>query len=65
MRITISRDGGRTWDRTSSRVAWIPPGTAEESYDRLVIGPTPPVRVGDEDWFYVIPLPLKIQFPFS
>jgi len=53
MRITLSRDGGITWDRTSSREAWIPHGTEQDSYDRLVIGPLPPVRVGDEDWFYM------------
>lgn len=53
LRITISRDGGRTWDRTSSRQAWVPHGTEEDSYDRLVIAPTVPVRVDDEDWFYV------------
>ena len=51
MRITISRDGGRTWDRTSSREAWIPHGTEEDSHDRLA-STVPPVRVGDEDWFY-------------
>ena len=53
MRITLSRDGGITWDRTSSREAWIPHGPEEDSYDRLVITPLPPVRVGDEDWFYM------------
>ncbi|MBL9215847.1 MAG: hypothetical protein JNG83_10265 [Opitutaceae bacterium] len=53
MRVTLSRDGGRTWDRTASRQAWIPHGTEQDSFDRLVITPTPPVRVGDEDWFYV------------
>jgi hypothetical protein len=53
MRITISRDGGKTWDRAASRVAWIPHGTEHDSYDRLVIGAVPPLRVGDEDWFYV------------
>ena len=53
MRITISRDGGHTWDRTSSREAWIPHGTEQDSYDRLVIVASPPVRVGDEDWFYM------------
>ncbi|MSP12036.1 MAG: hypothetical protein EXR62_03660 [Chloroflexi bacterium] len=53
MRITISRDGGRTWDRTASREAWIPHGTEEDSYDRLVIGSLPPMRMGEEDWFYV------------
>lgn len=53
MRITLSRDRGITWDRTVSREAWIPHGTEQDSYDRLVIGALPPVRVGDEDWFYV------------
>jgi hypothetical protein len=52
MRVTISRDGGITWDRTSSREAWIPHGAEEDSYDRLVVGAQPPVAVGDEDWFY-------------
>ena len=52
MRITISRDGGHTWDRTASREAWIPHGTEQDSPDRLVIWAAPPVRVGDEDWFY-------------
>jgi hypothetical protein len=53
MRITISRDGGQTWERDCSREAWIPHGTEEDSYDRLVISPSLPLRVGDEDWFYV------------
>ncbi|MBI2194651.1 MAG: hypothetical protein HYU36_21950 [Planctomycetes bacterium] len=52
MRITVSRDGGVTWDRASSREAWIPHGSEEDSIDRLVIGCLPPVHVGDEDWFY-------------
>ncbi|MDB6092842.1 MAG: hypothetical protein JWM32_404 [Verrucomicrobia bacterium] len=52
LRITISRDGGKTWDRKASREPWIPHGTEEDSYNRLVIGSAPPVRVGDEDWFY-------------
>ena len=53
MRITLSRDGGRTWDRTSSREAWIPHGTEHDSYDRLVISPAVPLIIGDEDWFYM------------
>lgn len=53
MRITISHDGGKTWDRTSSREAWVPHGTEHNSYNRLVIGAHPPLRVGDEDWFYM------------
>ena len=53
MRITLSHDGGKSWDRTASRVAWIPHGTEEDSYDRLVLSACPPVRVNDEDWFYL------------
>ena len=54
MRVTLSRDGGRTWDRTSSRQAWIPHGTEEDSPDRLVLkAVAPPVRVNDEAWFYI------------
>ena len=53
MRITISRDGGQTWERDCSREAWIPHGTEEDSYDRLVISPSLPLKVGDEDWFYM------------
>ncbi len=52
MRITISRDGGKTWDRTVSRTSWIPHGTEQDSYDRLVIDCLPSIRVGNEDWFY-------------
>ena len=44
---------GPSWDRTSSREAWIPHGSEEDSYDRLVLWPMPPIRVGDEDWFYM------------
>jgi hypothetical protein len=53
MRITLSHDGGKTWDRTSSRVAWIPHGTEEDSFDRMILSTCPPVRVNDEDWFYL------------
>ena len=51
-RIAISRDGGKTWDRTVSRQAWIPHGTEQHSLDRLVRVDCPPLRMGDEDWFY-------------
>lgn len=53
IRVTISRDGGKTWDRTSSRQAWIPHGTSAVCPDRTLAWCLPPVRVGDEDWFYV------------
>ncbi len=52
VRVVVSRDGGKTWDRTCSREAWIPHGTEEDSYDRQVRLDCPPLRVGDEDWFY-------------
>jgi len=52
VRIVTSRDGGKTWDRTVSREAWIPHGTQQHSYDRLVRVDCPPLRMGDEDWFY-------------
>jgi hypothetical protein len=53
LRITISRDGGKTWDRTSSREAWVPHGTEHDAPDRILAWGVPPVYVGDEDWFYV------------
>lgn len=53
IRVMISRDGGRTWGRTSSRQAWIPHGTEPICPDRVLAWCLPPVRVGDEDWFYV------------
>jgi hypothetical protein len=53
LRITISRDGGKTWDRTSSREAWVPHGTEHNSPDRILAWGVPPVFVGDEDYFYV------------
>ena len=52
IRIATSRDWGYTWDRTVSREAWIPHGTEQDSYDRLVITYTAPVHMGEEDWFY-------------
>jgi hypothetical protein len=52
VRLVTSRDGGQTWDRTISREAWIPHGTEQDSYDRLVRIDCPPLRMGEEDWFY-------------
>ena len=53
LRVTISRDGGLTWDRTVSRRAWIEHGRGADDPDRVLAGCLPPLRVGDEDWFYV------------
>ncbi len=52
VRIVTSRDGGKTWDRTVSREPWIPHGVLQNSYDRMVRLDCPPLRMGDEDWFY-------------
>ena len=52
VRVVVSRDGGKTWDRTVSRQPWIPCGTEQDSYDRQVRLDCPPLRMGDEDWFY-------------
>lgn len=53
VRLVISRDGGKTWDRTVGRQPWIPGSADPHAFDRMTFLPTPPVRVGDEDWFYV------------
>ncbi len=52
IRVTVSRDGGYTWDRTVSREAWIQHGKEQDSYDRMVRIFTSPLPMGDEDWFY-------------
>ena len=52
IRLVTSRDGAKTWDRTVSRQAWIPHGSEQDSFDRLVRFSCPPLRVADEDWFY-------------
>ena len=52
VRVSVSRDGGFTWDRTVSREPWIANGAEQDSYDRLVRLHASPLRVGDEDWFY-------------
>ena len=52
VRIVASRDGGQTWDRTVSREPWIPHGKEQDSYDRCVRIDCPPLRMGEEDWFY-------------
>jgi len=52
VRLVASRDGAQTWDRAVSREAWIPHGRDQHSYDRCVRIDCPPLRMGDEDWFY-------------
>ena len=54
VRVSISRDGGFTWDRTVSREPWIPNGSEQDSYDRLVRIHASPLRMGDDDWFYCV-----------
>ena len=38
---------------TCSRKAWVSHGTEDDSYDRLVLETSLPLRMGDEDWFYM------------
>lgn len=51
MRLIISRDAGKTWQRIGDKEAWIPNHPADDGYDRLVFTGSP-VRVGDELWLY-------------
>ena len=52
LRLATSHDGGMTWDRSVSRRPWIRHGSEQDSEDRLVRIVCPPLRMGDEDWFY-------------
>lgn len=52
LRLATSHDGGRSWDRSVSRRPWIRHGTEQDSEDRMVRIVCPPLRKGDEDWFY-------------
>lgn len=51
IRLVISRDAGRTWQRVCDRSIWLPHHPDDDGYDRLPC-PTCPVRVGDELRFY-------------
>jgi hypothetical protein len=51
LRLVISRDAGRSWQRVGDRHVWLACHPEPRGYDRLVFS-TYPVRVGDEAWFY-------------
>lgn len=52
VRLVLSRDAGRTWQRIAGKQTWLPYGPKPHSYDRLIYNTKEPVRVGDELWFY-------------
>ena len=51
LRLVISRDAGRTWQRVGGIETWLPHNPEERGYDRLVFAQYP-IRVGDELWLY-------------
>lgn len=51
LRLVLSRDAGRTWQRVAGKQVWLPHSDAAHGYDRLVFGQYP-IRVGDELWLY-------------
>ena len=51
IRLVISRDAGRTWQRVCDRSIWLPHHPDDDGYDRLPCL-TCPVRVDDELRFY-------------
>jgi hypothetical protein len=51
LRLVLSRDAGRSWQRVGGKQVWLPHHPEEHGYDRLVYGQYP-VRVGDELWLY-------------
>ena len=51
LRLVISRDAGRSWQRVGDHQAWLPHHDEDDGFDRLING-TCPVRVGDEMRYY-------------
>jgi hypothetical protein len=51
LRLVMSRDAGRTWQRVGGKQVWLQHGEEEHSYDRLVFAQKP-LRVCDELWQY-------------
>ncbi len=51
LRLVMSRDAGKTWQRVGGKQVWMTHGNEEHGYDRLVFGHYP-IRVGDELWMY-------------
>lgn len=52
VRLVMSRDAGKTWQRVSGKDVWLAPHTEEDGYDRLLGMTFAPVRVGEEMWLY-------------
>ena len=51
VRLVLSRDAGRSWQRVCGKEVWLPHSPEPHGFDRLVFG-TYPLRVNDEMWFY-------------
>ncbi|MCX6621333.1 MAG: hypothetical protein NTY38_09670, partial [Acidobacteria bacterium] len=51
LRLVLSRDAGRTWQRVGGKQTWLPHHTEDRGYDRLAFAHYP-IRVGDELWLY-------------
>ncbi|MBI3862664.1 MAG: hypothetical protein HY290_12305 [Planctomycetia bacterium] len=51
VRLVISRDAGRTWQRVGDRQVWLPHHDEDDGYDRLPCCSCP-IEVGDELRFY-------------
>ena len=52
VRLMMSRDAGQTWQRVADKQVWLPHNPKENGYDRGAYLFAPPVRVGDQLWFY-------------
>lgn len=52
VRLMLSRDAGRSWQRVAGKRVWLGHGREPHAYDRLIYNTKEPVRVGDELWFY-------------
>lgn len=51
LRLVLSRDAGRTWQRVADRQVWLPHHEEDNGFDRLVCCGCP-IRVGDELRYY-------------
>jgi hypothetical protein len=51
LRLVLSRDAGKSWQRVGEKQVWLPCHSEPHGYDRLVFAQSP-VRVGDELWLY-------------
>ena len=52
LRLIISRNAGRTWQRVAGTQPWLSPHERENGFDRLIGMCEAMVRVGDEFWHY-------------